>query len=283
MALITLSAFSRPESASISRSTDGVICQERPNIFYPATLLGRRVATFIKLFPIIICFILVLALNHKRNRFRELKIRPAVKPHKLTLPQSDTVSITPLTELERERKFTPDLQNGDANAFRKLYRMYSANLLGIIYKVVNQRESAEDILQETFIKISVNLNRYDHEKARLFTWMLNIARNSAIDHIRKTSTKNSHRTDAMDEVLPMLETRLSEVLHTDAIGLKKITLSLPKRQKDLIDLVYFLGYTHAEAAEEMQMPLGSVKTLIRRAVLNLRDTFDIGVQGRKSA
>jgi len=165
------------------------------------------------------------------------------------------------------------LREGDPKIFRKLYKMYASNLMGIIMHIVKSRETAEDLLQESFIKISKNIHRYDRTKSRLFTWMLNIARNTAIDYLRKLTTKNGMLTNEIEEVAPQIERCHFYCFNADTIGLKRMLDSLPEKQKMLVEMTYFLGYTHVETAEKTGIPIGSIKTSIRAAISFLRKSF----------
>lgn len=174
------------------------------------------------------------------------------------------------------------LINKDAWAFAKLHRMYSANLLGVIVQIVINQETAEDLLQEAFSKIFRNIGRYEAKKGRLFTWMLNICRNTAIDHLRKASTRNAYRTFELEGALPEIDNHFKQSIPTDCIGLQSIIATLPEKQRRVLNLVYFQGYSHVEAAEVMLLPLGSLKTALRLAVVSLRKFFNEAEQ-KKSA
>lgn len=173
----------------------------------------------------------------------------------------------------QEQVLVSQLQQNDCGAFKKLYKMYASNLLGVITLIVKQHETAEDLLQETFLKISRNIASYDGNKSRLFTWMLNIARNTAIDHIRKKSTKQENQNVDLEDSMTQLNTSFFYSIYTDGIGVKKMTSLLPLKQQLIIDLIYYKGYSHTEASEKLNMPLGSLKTTLRAAIMLLRKSF----------
>lgn len=166
----------------------------------------------------------------------------------------------------------------DPQAFQWLYDQYSAALYGVLLKIVQEEEQAEDLLQEAFIKIWNNLDAYDATKGRLFTWLLNITRNTAIDSIR--ASKAAHRpnpnkairTDE-DNVYIIDGQHNTPPANPDHIGVKEVVGQLRPDRKELIDLVYFKGYTHEEAAETLNLPLGTVKTRIRAALQELKQLF----------
>ncbi len=157
------------------------------------------------------------------------------------------------------------LRAKDQKAISQLYHNYSAALYGVILRVVKQEEVAEDVLQETFVKIWSAFSSYDEQKGRLFTWMLNIARNLAIDKIRSKQYRVSSKTQPMEgtDTFRMVS---SDEIKPDDIGVKEITNQLIPDQKIIIDMMYFGGYTQSEVAEELNIPLGTVKTRARMAI-----------------
>jgi len=172
-----------------------------------------------------------------------------------------------------ERELIFKLRSGSGDAFNTLYKMYSTALMGVLMQVVKQQETAEDLLQDCFIKINRNFDSYQEGKSRLFTWMLNITRHTAIDHLRRRSSQNQKKTLGLDSVANDIENRFTHNFNTDTIGMKKIIAALEPKHKLMIDMIYFQGFTHAEVSEALNMPIGSVKTSLRYAVLCLRKIF----------
>jgi RNA polymerase sigma-70 factor, ECF subfamily len=128
------------------------------------------------------------------------------------------------------------------------------------------------VLQKTFLKIWNNFSTYDSAKGRLYTWMLNIARNLAIDTTRSKHEKNKHKIQSASDNVYKFENNFSaENTSHEMIGLKNIVSELPNEQKVLIDLAYFEGYTQDEISKKLNIPLGTVKTKIRNAILKLRE------------
>lgn len=148
-----------------------------------------------------------------------------------------------------------------------LYDQYSPALYGVILRIVQSQPTAEDVLQETFVKIWKNADAYDASKGRLFTWMISIARNCAIDYTRSKGYKQQVRAQGNF----VNKEEQTDTFDTDHIGLKEIVAKLEPGNQEIIDLVYFQGYTPAETAEKLNMPLGTVKTKIRSALQLLRD------------
>lgn len=158
----------------------------------------------------------------------------------------------------------------DQQAFSYLYDNYAAALNGVIYRIVQDESIAEDILQEAFIKIWNNFASYDKTKGKLFTWIINIARNLAIDHTRSKGFKNQQKNLEVDKIVGYIDSKKSTLFNPDQIGLKTMLEKLKPEQREILDLVYFGGYTQAEVAGELNIPLGTVKTRIRMALIQLR-------------
>jgi len=166
------------------------------------------------------------------------------------------------------------LKRQDTIAIKALYDMYSGALLGVISRIVLQTEVAEDLLQETFVKIWNSGSSYDSSKGRLFTWMMNVARNLAIDKLRSKDFKNSNKNQDIENNVDFIDEQRKVNFNADTLGIKDLVTNLKPDFKDVLDMVYFKGYTHVEAAEELNLPLGTVKTRVRMAILALRKKFN---------
>jgi len=165
-------------------------------------------------------------------------------------------------------------QEKDEGSFQELYTMYSDSMLGVIYNIVRDKNIAEDILQDVFIKAWHNADRYSTEKGRFFTWLVNIARNAAIDKIRSKSFKNSKQNLNADFFVDILEGNDNLDRQTDAIGIKKFVAKLANKCIEIIELLYFRGYTQKEASEALDMPIGTIKTRNRNCINELRRMLD---------
>lgn len=162
------------------------------------------------------------------------------------------------------------LKNKDDSAFSYLYENYSGALYSVIVQIVADHELANDILQESFVNIWRRIDSYDQSKGRLFTWMLNVTRNLSIDTIRSKTYQNSQKTYELLQTTPIPAGGIVQQ-NIDNIGLKNIVDKLKEEYRTLIDLSYFKGYTHDEIAEMEGIPLGTVKTRIRTALIQLRE------------
>ncbi|MFP5080443.1 RNA polymerase sigma factor [Pedobacter sp. JCM 36344] len=173
-----------------------------------------------------------------------------------------------------EEELVSKLKSQDTLAIQALYDMYSGALLGVISRVIQHTEVAEDLLQETFIKIWNSAGSYDNSKGRLFTWMMNIARNLSIDKVRSKDFKNSNKNQDIENNVDFIDAQKEVTFNEDVLGVRDLVTSLKPEFKIVLDLVYFKGYTHVEAAEELNLPLGTVKTRIRMGILELRKNFN---------
>lgn len=142
--------------------------------------------------------------------------------------------------------------------------------MNIILRIVNSNELAEDVLQESFLKIWKNIDSYDENKATIFTWMLNISRNTALDALRKASVRPAIQTDTDNVHITNLQ---STQLNTDSVGLKNSLKYLTPEQSLVIQAVYFKGFTQEEAAKVLNIPLGTVKTRVRNGLATLKNVF----------
>jgi RNA polymerase sigma factor (sigma-70 family) len=134
---------------------------------------------------------------------------------------------------------------------------------------------AEEILQDVFVKVWDKIDGYDADKGKLFTWMLNIARNQAIDKTRSKEISKEKKTGAIDNVVSRIDNQEYVEQRVDGIGVKDILIPLPKEQKFIVEKLYFEGYSQSEVAEEFNIPLGTVKTRLRLAMQQLRSTLGV--------
>ncbi|GAB4023559.1 sigma-70 family RNA polymerase sigma factor [Spirosoma migulaei] len=188
--------------------------------------------------------------------------------------QLNTFCVKRQSSLVSESVLIEKLIQRDQQAFQWLYDQYSPALYGVVLRIVRDDEQAADLLQDIFVKIWKNLDAYDSSKGRLFTWMLNVARNTAIDSLRarKTQPTAAIRTDE-ENVHIVDRQHNTEQPNPEHIGIKDVVNQLRPERKQLIDLVYFGGYTHEEAAEKLNLPLGTVKTRVRAALQELKQLF----------
>jgi RNA polymerase sigma factor (sigma-70 family) len=152
-----------------------------------------------------------------------------------------------------------------------LYDHYAGALLGVVARILKKEELAEEVLQDVFLKIWDRIESYDASKGRLFTWMLNIARNQAIDKTRSKEFSKAKKTGDIDNYVNRIENEGYVEQKVEGIGLQNLLNTLPEDQRFIIDQHYLKGYTQAEIAEEFNLPLGTVKTRMRLALKELRN------------
>jgi len=163
------------------------------------------------------------------------------------------------------------LQQRDRQGFSMLYDQYAGTLLGILQRIVNDEHIAEDLLQEVFVKVWRNIQTFERNKGTFFTWLLNIARNSAVDHLRSKLHK-SHKLQTGIEVQDY-HVHSAHNLNIESIGLKKLVGILEPKYREVIDMIYFWGYTQDEVSKLLNMPLGTVKTRTRMGIQILREYY----------
>ena len=194
----------------------------------------------------------------------------------IALPSTSN-EIVPISIQERQNNFETELvlslKIGHASAIAKLYELYAPALLGIINKVIKNEDVAQDVLQESFLKIWRSIGQYDATKGRLFTWMARLSKNTAIDQLRSRGELNSARNENLQNLIIEIDQTHQILYNPEIIDVRDLLSNLTPVQIKILNLVYFEGYTHIEAAEELALPIGTVKTRIRTAILTLRSFF----------
>ena len=153
----------------------------------------------------------------------------------------------------------------DEQALRILYDRYARNLLAVIMRLVHDEALAQDVLQEGLLKVWLSIDRYDAGRGRLFTWMVRVCCNQAIDAMRSPRHR-FHQEARSLEVGGAQRALAPSSFNPEHIGLRELTLKLKPRQREVIELLYFGGCTQAETAEQLGIPLATVKTRARTAI-----------------
>ncbi|MDH6252235.1 RNA polymerase sigma factor (sigma-70 family) [Chryseobacterium sp. H1D6B] len=162
------------------------------------------------------------------------------------------------------------LKGKDEIGFHYLYDHYSGALYGVIFRIVQSKEYTEEIIQDVFVKIWNSIHQYDAGKGRFYTWMINIARNTSIDYLKSKGFQNELKNQSIpDFVYNTAELSTSD--KTDFIGFSDVLQGLESDKQELINLAYYQGYTQNEISEKLEMPLGTVKTKMRNALIKLKD------------
>ena len=161
--------------------------------------------------------------------------------------------------------------DGDRAALREVYDMASAKLLGVILPIIRDRDRAEDVLQDVFLKVWHRAGRYDSTKASPITWLCAIARNAAIDAVRREGRNPEVEGATYPEVeddAPHAEEALCNA--EDRERLQRCLQALQEDHRTSIRMAYFRGFTYSELAEKMKVPLGTMKSWIRRGLASLK-------------
>lgn len=163
----------------------------------------------------------------------------------------------------------------DIKAFESLHGMYSANIYGVINIIIKDDALSQEICQDVFIKVWNNAESYNASKGRFFTWILNIARNTAIDEVRSKSFKKLKKNLSINYFVGIEEQTNEIEKSIDIVRLKKLIKNLKDKCVQIIDLLYFKGYSQKEVSEELNIPIGTVKTRNRSCISQLRKNITL--------
>jgi RNA polymerase sigma factor (sigma-70 family) len=179
---------------------------------------------------------------------------------------------------------------GDRAAFKQLYDATSAHLFGVLLRIQRDRAIAEDLLQEVYVSAWKAAGSFDAQQAQPLTWLTHIARNKAIDSLRRAQTQprlESVHADDDEDDRPDLDQRLADdgpgpadLLQraADARQLAQCMQGLSAQQRQSVALAFFDGLSHAEVAEQLREPLGTVKSWVRRALMTLKTCLERAAQ-----
>ncbi|MEX6504880.1 sigma-70 family RNA polymerase sigma factor [Jiella sp. M17.18] len=161
---------------------------------------------------------------------------------------------------------------GDKAALAELYRRTSAKLFGICLRILNDREEAEDVLQDVYLTVWNRADRYDAERASPITWLATIARNRSIDRLRALRPRGLERP--VDDAADLADDRPDALAllgqDDDARRLAACLDEVDARARSAITAAFFGGHTYEELAHRAKMPLGTMKSLIRRGLIKLK-------------
>jgi RNA polymerase sigma factor (sigma-70 family) len=170
-----------------------------------------------------------------------------------------------------EKHIVELLQERNDKAISLLYDNYGNTLLGVAKKVVHSDDLAQDVLQESFVKIWKKSDSYDPSKAKLFTWLFRITRNTAIDKLRsvKTKTDKEIQIDVSDVYNIGVESTKPELM-----DIQKHLDKLEDKYQIVLDALFFQGMTQQQASEELEIPLGTIKSRLKIGLRELRKIYD---------
>jgi len=174
-----------------------------------------------------------------------------------------------------EIELVAQLKQKDKQAMQYLYDNYSAALYGAILRIVEDEKVGEEVLHDAFMKIWNKISSFDSKRGRLFTWMLNLSKNLAIDKLRSREIKQVNKTDDIADNVYNVEQENLIHQSEESIGIADLVKKLREEEQLLIKLVYFKGFTQSEISKEYGIPLGTVKTRLRMAMKNLRNILGV--------
>jgi RNA polymerase sigma-70 factor (ECF subfamily) len=174
---------------------------------------------------------------------------------------------------EDDTNLVARMQRRDPHALAELYDRYGRVTFSLILRVVRDTGTAEDLVQETFLRVWNRVNGFDAQKGSIGPWLLAVARNRAIDYLRSAGGRERNAVEYEETDHPALYCDMEKDLLTSdkARRVKSAVEKLSPNQRQVIELAYFEGLSQTEMAERMGQPLGTVKTLVRTALKNLRD------------
>ncbi|WP_040278363.1 RNA polymerase sigma factor [Psychroserpens damuponensis] len=170
-----------------------------------------------------------------------------------------------------EQQIVALLAKGDKKALNLLYENYSDSLYGVILKVTINEEIAQDALQETFVKVWKNAKKYDSKKAKLFTWLYRIAKNTAIDKLRSFNNRFEKEVQIDKSNVYILPTAN---LNQDVLDLKEHVARLDEKYQIVLKALFFEGMTQQEASDELDIPLGTIKSRLKIGLRELKKVYD---------
>jgi RNA polymerase sigma-70 factor (ECF subfamily) len=167
------------------------------------------------------------------------------------------------------------MAGGDRDAVAELYDRHSRPVFSLALRILQDRTEAEDVVQDVFTQAWAQAARYDISRGAVSAWLLNMARSRAIDRLRsrRARPEMSERSAALNMADDAVPLDMQLVSSERAAQLKRALQELPLLNRIAIELAYYEGLTHAEIAERLEQPLGTVKTRIRQAVIRLRESL----------
>jgi RNA polymerase sigma-70 factor (ECF subfamily) len=177
---------------------------------------------------------------------------------------------------DESRQLIERLRARDAKALGELYDRYGGLVYSIILRIARDAATSEDLTQEVFLRVWSRVSSFDLERGSLSTWVLTIARHSAIDFLRSRAGQQSRKNvsiDAMERPLAGGNSETEMQTSTDAKKVRAAMERLEPKHRQLLELAYFDGLSQTEMAEKLDLPLGTVKTWVRSALRQLRENL----------
>jgi RNA polymerase sigma factor (sigma-70 family) len=188
------------------------------------------------------------------------------------------------TPEEEDNYLVKRLKSRDGQAMVSLYDKYGSLVYSVIFRAVADRATAEDLTQETFLRIWNRIHTFDEEKGKLQGWLVTVARNRAFDYLRSIRNHSAHSSAPLEELEragcfankgSANDNPVDRIAKEKAVG--QALERLNKEQREVIELTHFEGMTQTEISEKLKKPLGTVKSLVKSALKNLRAAVREGV------
>ena len=168
------------------------------------------------------------------------------------------------------------VEAGDADAFATLYDRHSQAAFSLAYRMMGERQAAEDLAQDAFLKVWRGASSYRAERGSVRTWILSIVHNRGIDKLRSQASrrKTQERVEASAPRSQPSEAFAETWRNSQRDQVREALNTLPAEQLKILELAYFSGYTHVEISELLSLPLGTVKGRMRLGLKKIRDHFE---------
>ncbi|MBS9523114.1 sigma-70 family RNA polymerase sigma factor [Litoribacter ruber] len=174
----------------------------------------------------------------------------------------------------QEKQIISGLKARNKAAVDYLYEKYSRALFAVVSRIILDRDLAEEVFHDAFVKIVGKIHTYQEDKGSLYTWMANVCRNAAIDKTRSKDFSKTGQTNNIDDHISALEGQSDTSDYVEGIGVRELITELSDDQRFIIDCIYFKGYSHSEIAEEFNIPLGTVKSRVRASFAVLKKKME---------
>ena len=175
-----------------------------------------------------------------------------------------------------DEELIPLVGRGDAEAFAVLYDRHSRAAYSLAYRMMGERQAAEDLAQDGFLKVWRSATSYRADRGSVRTWILSIVHNRGIDQLRSLASRRrtQNKVEASVPISQPSEAFAETWRNSQREQVREALGTLPPEQLKILELAYFSGYTHVEISELLDLPLGTVKGRMRLGLKKIRDYFD---------
>jgi len=194
-----------------------------------------------------------------------MQLRYAVEPEYRSRVKPESAQVSDVELLHA-------VARGDEVALACLYDGYRVILFGLLVRILNSREEAEDVLQEVFLQVWKRASDFDEARGRPFTWLVTLARSRAIDRLRSLGSRERVAQNAAREIIEETSDVIEDAIRAEEAKVVRQALQeIPEEQRRVLELAYFEGLTQSEVARRLETPLGTIKTRMRSGMIKLRE------------